>query len=671
MSKEETQIVEELHERVKLLEAEIARLRESAQTHAALHRQDAAYYQMLVESMNEGLMIQDEGGRIIYGNAALCEILGVDRSEVIGLRAKDFVSPADLPSYESQMAVRMAGSRGRYELTWNARDGRKVRTLLSPSPIYDDEGNYRGSFAVITDLTEYRQAQQALLASEDRCREVLEHSRDIAYKTDLSTNRFEYISPSTTALTGYSPSEVMAMGPEELEKLVHPEDFSTYRNYGRLLVAKTRLGESVPPCEYRVRSKSGEYRWFSESASVVMDGDGRAIARIGTLRDITSSREAEEAVRAASRIEATTTLAGGIAHEFNNLMACVLGNAELLEMRMSHTPESKRMLQAICKSAEQGGDLARQMLAFARGGTYEPSIQNLNDLIDKVLRLEAHIFPECIQVVCELAPDLRYIKADRTQMIQVISNLTINAVEAIPGVGVVTIHTHNQDLDAGSIGHHPSLKPGPYVCLTVSDTGVGMSNDVRQRIFDPFFTTKFQGRGLGLAAVYGIVQNHQGHITVSSVEGEGSTFRVYFPAAKEMARPKRDLDRDLPKGHETVLVVDDEAMIRDTTRQILERLGYTVIEAGDGEAAVEIVRARERNIDLVLLDMAMPVMGGAEAYIQISKLRPEIKVILCSGYELGSAAQETLDRGAQAFLQKPFRIQTLAAEIRRVLDEKS
>ncbi|HRU05040.1 MAG TPA: response regulator, partial [Candidatus Brocadiia bacterium] len=325
------------------------------------------------------------------------------------------------------------------------------------------------------------------------------------------------------------------------------------------------------------------------------------------------------------------------------------------------------MLAKITNSAQKAGELAQQLLAFARGGKYHPRVVNLNDIIRQTLRLHSRSVPMLIRIVEDLQADLWSIEADRAQISQVVMSLCMNAVEAISGPGVVTVTTRNIEVTPDAPAPLSSLKPGPHVEMTVHDTGHGVAEDVRARIFEPFFTTKFQGRGLGLAAAYGIVQNHHGLITVESAEGEGATFRVCLPAVPAQAPPEPDADEDTPTGHETLLLADDEETVLSTTRDILEHLGYTVITACNGAEAVRAARLHQGPIQLAILDLAMPVMDGAEAFHKLVKTRPDMKIIVCSGYELDEAAQAILDDGAAAFLQKPFRVSALARAIRAAL----
>lgn len=777
------------------LRAEVELQRRRAAAHAELHRRDAQFYQMLVESITEGLVILDEHDHIAYLNQTLLNMMGYSQEEVLGHHPMEFAAPEFRETLQEEMKRRRFGARQHYELVCRAKDGSAVTILVAPSSILDDQGIYCGAFAVITDLTARirteealerehtrlktimahlpdsvyvkdvqgryvevnqakvrslglssaeeivgktafdvfpeeharqfheqdlnvirtgksvlnvisrvpragqsaiwessskaplrdssgavigmvdisrditaeREAQTALRQSEERFREIMDHTRDIAYKVNLRTGQFEYLSPSVMVLLKRTPDEIIAAGFQGVESIIHPEDLERYHAHHRRLLESVKQGEAIGFWEYRIRRKDGVYRWFSENASLILNDCKKPIARVGTLRDITHRKQAEEAVRAASRMEATATLAGGIAHDFNNLMTAVLGNAELLELKFGNDPSVLKKLQTISEAAVRAGTLAQQMLAFARGGKYQPAVTNLNEVIEHVMLFEERSIPQNVQVVRDLTPDLWNTFSDAIQIGQVVMNLTMNAIEALDGAGTITLTTRNRTLVKEDCP--TSLGPGRYVCMVIKDDGPGMTEEILARVFEPFFTTKFQGRGLGLAAAYGIVMNHGGYIGASSVPGEGALFEVFLPATECMEKVKLPLQEKLPLGSETVLIADDELEVLNSFREVLQRLGYSVITVEDGAQAIEVARSHPTPIHAVILDMAMPNMGGEEAFGPVTRLLPKAKILICSGYDLGPAVQRLLDEGARAFLRKPVRVAELATELRRALDE--
>ncbi|HEO71958.1 MAG TPA: PAS domain S-box protein [Candidatus Hydrogenedentes bacterium] len=754
-------------------------------------------HRMLVDAMNEGLGVQDENGVLVEVNDRLCEMMGYARDELLGRRTIDLIDSEARDVFYREVARRKEPSRTPYEITFQRKDGTRIATLLSPAPLVDADGRFRGSFAVLTDITgrveteealererhllqtlldsvpdsiyvkdihsafilanqahlqalgvgteedvvgktdfdffpralaeqffaeeqglitsgkalvareslvvyqsgqsrwtdtikvplrsssgetvgivgitrdisKRKEAEEALRVTEESFRTILEHSRDIAYKLNVHTRTYEYVSPCVEELLGFTPDEVLEMTSRDMNARIHADDVEHVRAHRKKQLSGGGGDEASPVVEYRVKHKWGEYRWFSESSTLVRDND-ELVFIVGTMRDITEQKQAENAVLTASRLEATATLAGGIAHDFNNLMVGVMGNAELLGMRMGDRPDLQRVVARIVKSAEEAGDLAQKMLAFARGGKYQPEVLDVNQSIDEALQLEEHSFPPAITLRRDFEENLWPVRADPGQLNQVVMNLSINAVESIEGGGTITITTRNLEIDSDFARMHPGLKAGCYVYLSVEDTGKGMTPEVKTKVFEPFFTTKFQGRGLGLAAVYGIVKNHNGFISVYSEPQQGTCFKVYLPAlldrGADVSRPRAQ--PPAATGNEVVLLVDDEDMVLTVTREILEGFGYRVLIAHDGREGIELARTHEDRIDLCILDMGMPVMGGAQAFPVLREVRPEMRVIICSGYELGPSAQALLDGGACAFVQKPFRADNIAAVVRKVLD---
>jgi CheY-like chemotaxis protein len=368
-------------------------------------------------------------------------------------------------------------------------------------------------------------------------------------------------------------------------------------------------------------------------------------------------------------MEATATLAAGVAHDFNNLMTGVMANGYLLRQDFADDPETQSIVSTIIECAARGGRLAQQLLAFARGGKYTPTVADLNAIIRESERLEAHAVGDGIELHLDLAEDLHAIEADPVQISQVVSNLLRNAIEAMRAGGRVTISTDNVVLDGNRPAPLADLSDGPYVILTVSDTGTGMSADTVARVFEPFFTTKEGGRGMGLAATYGIVTHHGGKIDVRSQPGSGTAFTVYLPALPAERRATRPAPAPAPAragtrpSRGTVLFVDDEVAILSPTGRLLEAKGFRVLAAESGPEAIAIARAAATPIDIILLDMRMPGMSGAEAFDPLRAAQPGAQVFVCSGYELDSAARSLFERGAVGFIRKPFTIDELVRTI--------
>lgn len=438
------------------------------------------------------------------------------------------------------------------------------------------------------------------------------------------------------------------------------------------LLRRIGAGEQIDRYETIRICKDGRCITVALTISPIRDEEGRITSAVTIARDVTAQKRDEEVLRMQSSMEATSLLAGGVAHDLNNLMTTVLGNAELLTMEIGDRPSVQDSLDAILTSAQMAGRLAQELLAYARGGRRQSLAVNLNEIVEQIGGIQRNVLPPSVSLQQDLAPDLDNVEADPMQMNQVLFNLTMNAMEAMNGngSGEIAITTRNIDVVPDLAKTHTGLKPGPHVVLSVRDSGCGMTPEVLSQVFKPFFSTKTQGRGLGLAAVYGIVKNHDGYIAAESKSGAGSTFTIFLPTTTRERDKLPAAPVGVAVGNETILVVDDEAHILMINRRILEANGYHVLTARDGADALRVAREFAGDIHLVVLDLAMPVMDGAEAFTLLKQVRPQAKVILSSGYDLNDMARTLLDAGADAFLQKPFRLTDLTHEVRRLLDSK-
>ena len=378
----------------------------------------------------------------------------------------------------------------------------------------------------------------------------------------------------------------------------------------------------------------------------------------------------EARLQHAQRMEAVGTLAGGIAHDFNNLLMAAQANVSLMLYDIDSNHPHYEPLKNLEKHIKGGATLTRQLLGYARKGKYDVKPINLNEIMEETSDAFGRTRKDTT-IHLELAEDLYGIEADQDQIEQVLLNLYVNATDAMPGGGNLTLKTIN--VTHGNIkGKLYDPKPGNYVLLTVTDTGAGMDKETQERVFDPFFTTKEMGRGtgLGLASVYGIMKGHAGYIDVDSEKDKGTTFSIYLPATERKIEKTVVADKQIIKGTETVLVVDDEAMVLDAAVKVLKRLGYTVLEAKSGREAVKVYEENKDTIDMVLLDMIMPDMGGGKAYDRMKEINPKVKVLLSSGYSIESEAKEILTRGCDGFIQKPFSLSELSQRVREILDKE-
>ena len=390
-------------------------------------------------------------------------------------------------------------------------------------------------------------------------------------------------------------------------------------------------------------------------------------------------RKLETRLQQDRKLEAIGTLAGGIAHDFNNILMGIQGNASLVLLDMDSDHPHYKRLRNIEQLVQNGAELTGQLLGFAGRGRYKPKPTDLNELIRKSSGMFGHTKKE-IKIHRKYRKDIWTVEVDQKQIERVLLNFYVNAWHAISacadgsasrsGSRELYLQTENITLDENCVKPY-DIDPGHYVKISVTDTGVGMDETTQQRIFDPYFTTRQMGRGtgLGLASAYGIIRNHGGFINVYSEEGVGTTFNIYLPVSEERVMEEKELAEDILKGSETVLLVDDEDMIIDVSREILNALGYKVLSARSGKEAVEIYESNKDSVDLIILDMVMPGMGGGETYDKLKEINPDIKVLLSSGYSINGQITGVLERGCKAFIQKPFSIKDFSRKIREVLED--
>ena len=527
--------------------------------------------------------------------------------------------------------------------------------------IYPEKGCLEG---ICIDITEEKKAEAALRESEEKYRLLVETANDAIFIAQDEVVKFP--NPKTIELSGYSSDELNRI---PFKNLIHDEDRKmVLERYQR------RLRGERPPSTYsfRIVNKSGEEIWVQLNAALIT-WEGRP-ATINLLRDITEFKRLELKLQQAQKMEAVGTLAGGIAHDFNNLLQAINGYTQILLMNRKENDPGHRELKAIEDAVERAAQLVLQLLTFSRKVETKRRPIDINHEIKEVRNLLQRTIPRMIDIELHLAEDLRAVNADSGQLQQILMNLGTNARDAMPEGGRLVIETENITLDGEDSWTNLEVNPGEYVLLTVSDTGQGIDKETVENIFDPFFTTKEigKGTGLGLASAYGIIKSHGGHITCYSEAGRGTTFKIYLPVAESMAEisAPKTMAASLKPGHENILVVDDEEWIRDIATEMLEHYGYNVFSAHSGEEALNVYNRQGDEIDLVILDLGMPGMGGHKCLKELLNLDPDLKVIIASGYSPDGEMKEVLASGASSFVAKPYQMTDLLKAVRQTLDKK-
>ncbi|NPU84708.1 MAG: PAS domain S-box protein [Syntrophaceae bacterium] len=617
-------------------------------------------YSTILEEIEEGYVEFDDSGRVTFCNESFRRAMGYEADEIIGSSYKRFTADEDVRRDIARAygeMFRTGAPLRMYELDLLTRTGERRTVEHSASLIRDAEGRPTGFRGVFRDITERIRAEEQyrVMANNSQAGEFI-----------AIEGKFRFVNRHVLQYGGYTEPEMIGV---PTMQFVHPEDREMVREKARQMLK----GAAVSPYEYRIVKKSGESRWLLESVTRITY-EGRP-AVLGNNMDVTEIREAREKLEhmqeqllQAQKLESLGTLAGGIAHDFNNLLMGIQGYASLMMLDLKEGHPHLEKLKAIESQIRSGAELTRQLLGLARGGRYEVKPTDLNELVGKTARMFGRTKKE-IRIDERYEGGLWSVEADGGQLEQVFLNLFVNAWQAMPGGGDLSLTTSNVELDE-SFCRIYGIKPGSYVKVTVSDTGVGMDERTRQRIFDPFFTTKEMGRGtgLGLASAYGILKGHGGIITVSSEKGRGTTFEIYLPASGEAVVREEPSVSGIEPGRGVVLVVDDEPMVREVTREMLSGLGYTVLTAASGAEALEVYGSRGTEIDVVVLDMIMPGMGGGEVNRELQMRNPSVRVLLSSGYSLDGEASEILEKGVRGFLQKPFRLEELSLKIREAME---
>ena len=621
-------------------------------------------YQTLTEVTPIGIFRSDTEGKGVYVNNKLCEITGITKAEAFSDGWIDRLHPDDRDYVASRWieAVR-ARQEFKEEYRFINREGSSVWVIAQAQEELGPQGEFKGYVGTLTDITDRKHSEEKIRFQAS----LLDQVRNAVIATDLE-GKILYWNKFAEEIYQWTGDEVSGMhifdaiipkGTEELAMSIMNSTTESGHWEGDV-VPKRKDGTTFPA---------------HLILSVIRDERGKVIGRVGVVADITEKKMFEERLLRAQRLESIGILAGGIAHDLNNILQPIMMSVHLLKPGISGE-KYERILNVVESSAERGADLIRQVLSFARGMESTRQILNTKYLISDVLKIMKETFPKSIEIKTYTDGDIRNIMGDFTQLHQVLLNICVNARDAMPGGGELVISTRNITLDEETVKTYYDTGPGDYVEIAISDTGSGIPPDVMDKIFDPFFTTKEQdkGTGLGLSTAYGIVKEHAGHIHAESETGRGTKFMVYLPAVPVKAQQESSTYEsiNLAAGTgETVLVVDDEPAVLDITRAMLEEFGYRVLTANNGHEALDVISDRKKRIDAAIVDMMMPVIGGKTVIRSLKKKRPSLKIISVSGYRKEHELIDVDENLLDAFLNKPFNAETLLRTLDTVLHKKS
>jgi PAS domain S-box-containing protein len=649
-----------------------------------LLRESEERYRTLINGLPIGVLLQGPNAEMLVSNPKALELTGLTEDQLLGRTSFDprwniiheDGSPFPGPTHPVPQAIATRRPvrdvvMGVFRPTTQDR----VWSIVNAIPELNADGSVRQVLCTFVDITDHKRAEQALRESEARTKRLLKASRVGLWEWDL-VSREVYFSIEWKEQLGYSDDEIPNRF-EEWSARVHPADLPPTLAAIEAYQTGARATYDV---QFRMRHKDGSWRWLAAQADFVRDATGTPVRMMGSHVDITEFKlvdeeraKVEEQLFQARKMESVGRLAGGVAHDFNNMLGVILGHTELALEQVDPTSELKQDLEDVREAAQRSAALTRQLLAFARKQAVAPVVLDVNDRVANIFTMLERLLGENIKVVWSPGVDVWPVYMDASQLDQILTNLCVNARDAIATVGRLTIETANVTLD-GEVGESPpGCVPGDYVRLTVRDDGCGMDWETRAHLFEPFFTTKGvgEGTGLGLATVHGIVRQSNGFIDVESAPGHGTTFTIVLP--RHHGTPLRAADRETATtapGRETILVVEDDPAVLGMTRKMLERMGYAVLTAGTAAEAMRLAEQRGREIHLLLSDVVMPELSGPELAKRLLSQHPHLEAVFMSGFPANVNAQRGLLENS-SFLQKPFSKDDLVAKIRRALNKRA
>ncbi len=627
-------------------------------------RASEARFRTMAETSPLGIFLADPQGMTIYSNPAALRATGLTSAQAMGLGWREALRESDRErALERWRGV--VATKGSYESLsrYVHKDGREVLARVRAVPMYDGP-TLLGYLGVIEDTTEAHAANRALKASEEKYRGLFENIQEGVFQT-TPDGKVVTVNQAFVQTLGYdSPDEVLAL---DITRDVY--DDPEMRIAFWELLHRDGVAKNV---EIDLKQKNGQRISALVSGRLVRGADGEVLYCEGAFIDITERRRLEAQLRQAQKMESIGRLAGGVAHDFNNLLTAILGYAEFTADYLPVDHPGRANLDQVMHAAHRASDLTRQLLAFARRQMIEPRVINLNELVTRAEQILRRVISEDIELIARLTEPLGGARVDPGQFEQILMNLAVNARDAMPHGGRLIIETGEVTLDPEYAARNPGMVPGPHVLLAVSDTGTGMTDEIRAHIFEPFFTTKEPGKGtgLGLATVYGIVKQAGGYIQVESQAGTGTTFRIYLPRTEERAislQASAPPDVRQADAHETILLVEVDPLVREIAAESLRGLGYMMLVADNSLAALDVARRQKSIINLLITDVVMAAMSGTRLAEELRVDRPELKVLYLSGYSDEAILHQTVTEEGVAFLPKPFTPAALAEKVGQVL----
>jgi PAS domain S-box-containing protein len=623
-------------------------------------RKSEKKYRTLLETTSEGGWLINSELKTIEVNESLCKMLGYSQDEMIGKTPFDFVDDENRKIFMEQTSKISTTSHRSYGITLKKKDGQDLHTYFNATTIRDESGEVQGSFAFVTDITEIKQAQEEL----NRLVIAIEQAAESIFITDRD-GTIQYVNPAFERLTGYSRKDAIGQNPQILKSGKH--DVLFYKQIWDTLTRGDAWHGNIIN-----KKKDGSFYEANATISPVFDKSGKITNFVSIKRDITHETELEKRLIQAQKMEAIGTLAGGIAHDFNNILTSVIGYTELALDHVKKGTSQHENLKEVLKGGIRATDLVKQILTFSRQVDQEQKPIQVKPIVKEVLKLLRASIPSTVEIKQNVQSNA-LLTGDSTQIHQVLMNLCTNAAHAMADKGgVLTVNLTDIELDSEFVSDHLDLKPGPYINLSVNDTGQGMPHVILEKIFEPFFTTKEKGEGtgMGLSVVHGIVKSHGGGIYADSELGKGSTFQVFLPIIKKHLEPEDIREKPYPTGTERILFIDDEPVIVNIGKQTLESLGYDVVTRTSSIEALEYFKAQPDKVDLVITDMTMPKMTGEALAIELMRIKSDIPVILCTGFSAKIDEEKAMHLNIQAFVSKPILKRELSEIIRKVLDKK-